>query len=175
MLKSARIEYQSQADRERQSYFYFQTEKSQTMLQHKVSDAHKGFATAPTTQDHGVGKQQTVMAMASMDLLTNRDLIASERRRENSSDATGARQIDRFGGEVLCSRTIVWIAACPYCRSRSYRLQYKPLARGLLVEGRCERCGTWGLSQLHTQNPLSGQELVSLEKATRLHVPVETV
>lgn len=144
------------------------------LLQEKVSPAHNGWTTTAIVEDRSVGQQQNVMAMASMNALPERGPAANASAREEESVAS-ERQADRIGGERRSPGNIIWTTACPYCRSRSYRLQYKPLARGLLVEGRCERCGTWGLSQLHTQNPLSGQELVSLEMAASLHVPVERI
>jgi hypothetical protein len=150
-------------------------DKSQMLLQHVMSTTQKGWVTAQTTRENNVGKQQAVMAMASMYQPSERDLAANIHEQTDRDCIVSGRQADRVEEVDQHPKTIVWTSACPYCRSCSYRLQYKPLARGLLVEGRCERCGTWGLSQLHTQNPLSGQELVSLKMAASLHVPVETV
>jgi hypothetical protein len=148
-------------------------DKSQMLLQCVLSATKKGWVTAQTTRDNNVGEQQAVMAMASIYQPSERDLAANIHEQTVGDCIVSGRQADRAEEVDQHPKTTVWISACPYCRSRSYRLQYKPLARGLLVEGRCERCGTWGLSQLHSQNPLSGQELVSLEMAASLHVPVE--
>ena len=144
------------------------------LLHKKVSLGHNGWTTTAIDEDCSVGQQQNVMAMASMNAYPERDPTANASAGEEESVAS-ERQVDRIDGERRSPGDMIWATACPYCRSRSYRLQHKPLARGLLVEGRCERCGTWGLSQLHTQNPLSGRELVSLEMAASLHVPVERI
>lgn len=113
--------------------------------------------------------------MACMNTPAERDRAARINVENENLDHVGNGQAHRSEQEILHGLATDWITACPYCRSRSYHLHIKPLARGLLVGGRCERCGMWGLSQLQTQKPLSGQELVSLEMASSPHVPVESI